>query len=170
MIRFLSLIFLCFIFLINYSFANEKIVFVDIDKIIYESDLGKKIAKKMDADFKKEETKLNKTEENLKKREDDIIKQKNILSEEELNNKVQSLKKEIVEFRNEKKKLFDKFQQEKLKKINQMVDKLNKILSQYAADKSIDIIVQKKNIVIGKSELDITEAILKVFNNQVKSL
>ena len=131
-------------FLINYSFANEKIVFVDIDKIIYESDLGKKIAKKMDDDFNKEETKLNKTEEKLKKREDDIIKQKNILSEEELNNKVQSLKKEIVEFRNEKKKLFDKFQQEKLKKINQMVDKLNKILSQYAADKSIDIIVQKR--------------------------
>ena len=51
-----------------------------------------------------------------------------------------------------------------------MVDKLNRILSQYAADESIDIIIQKKNIVIGKSELDITETILKIFNKQVKSL
>jgi outer membrane protein len=104
------------------------------------------------------------------KREADIVKQKNILSKEELDKKVISLRKEITEFKKEKNSLFNKFQQQKLQKVNKMVDKLNKILSQYAADKSIDIIVQKKNIVIGKSELDITDAIMKVFNKQVKSL
>ena len=43
-----------------------------------------------------------------------------------------------------KNSLINSFQQEKLKKVNLMVDKLNRILSVYAADESIDIIVQKK--------------------------
>ena len=168
--RFAVLVFVYIIFSINHLYANEKIVFVDIDKIIYESDLGKKIANQMDSDFKKEESKLKKIEETLLKREADIVKQKNILSKEELDKKVISLRKEITEFKKEKNSLFNKFQQQKLQKVNKMVDKLNKILSQYAANKYIDIIVQKKNIVIGKSELDITDAIMKVFNKQVKSL
>ena len=92
------------------------------------------------------------------------------MSEEEFSKEVKLLRQEIAKFKDDKNLLFKKFQQEKLKKINQMVDKLNRILSQYAADESIDIIIQKKNIVIGKSELDITETILKIFNKQVKSL
>ena len=150
--------------------ANEKIVFIDVDRVIYESNLGKKIAKQMDGDYKKEDDKLKKTEENLKKKEANIVKQKNILSEEELNKKIKDLQVEINQFKGEKNSLMNKFQQQKLKKINIMVESLNKILSKYASSESIDIIVQKKNIVIGKSELDITDEILEIFNKEVTSL
>ena len=51
-----------------------------------------------------------------------------------------------------------------------MFEYLNKILASYASEKSISLIVQKKNILIGKSELDITKDILKIFNDQVKSI
>ena len=170
MIRIILPIFFFIIAFSKFSYANEKIVFIDIDRVIYESDLGKKIAKKMDSDFKKEENKLNKIEKDLKKKEEDIVKQKNILSEEELNKKVKSLREEISKFKNDRNSLLKKFQQEKLRKVNKMVDALNRILSQYAANESIDIIVQKKNIVIGKSDLDITDKILKIFNKNVTSL
>ena len=170
MIKLVFSVLFYFLLLFNNSAANEKIVFIDIDQIIYNSDLGKKIAKKMDTDFKKKESNLIKVEKDLKKREDELIKQKNILSEEELNKKINLLRKEINEFKTEKNSLISSFQQEKLKKVNLMVDKLNRILSVYAADESIDIIVQKKNIVIGKSNLDITEKILKIFNKQVTTL
>ena len=49
-----------------------------------------------------------------------------------------------------------------------MVDKLNAILSKYADDNKISLIVQKKYIVIGKSELDITKSVLEIFNKEVK--
>ena len=49
-------------------------------------------------------------------------------------------------------------------------NKINKILTKYAADNAISLVVQKKNIIIGKSELDITDEILKEFNNQIKSI
>jgi len=61
-----------------------------------------------------------------------------------------------------------------LKKIreatNKMVNEINKILTQYASNNSVSLIIQKKNIIIGKTELDITPQILKEFNSKVKSI
>ena len=50
------------------------------------------------------------------------------------------------------------------------MNEINKILAEYAAANSISLVIQKKNIIIGKTELDITEQIMKEFNNQVKSI
>ena len=41
---------------------------------------------------------------------------------------------------------------------------LQPILSEYANKNSISILIQKKNIIIGKTELDITKDILKILN------
>ena len=70
---------------INVSFAEDKIAFIDIDKIINESEFGKKTYKKIDDDYNKENKKLLKIEKDLISKEQEILKQKNILSEEELN-------------------------------------------------------------------------------------
>ena len=78
--------------------ANEKIVFVDIDKIIYESNLGKKISKKMNSKYKAEEKRLVDIEKKLQEKENDIAKQKNVLSKEELNKKIGVLRNEINEY------------------------------------------------------------------------
>ena len=50
------------------------------------------------------------------------------------------------------------------------VQQLNSILSSYTVENSIDLIIKKKDIIIGKSSLDITEDIMKIFNNKVKQL
>ena len=49
-----------------------------------------------------------------------------------------------------------------------MVQNLNKILSRYAKENNISLIMQKKYIVIGKTGLDLTENVLKIFNKEVK--
>ena len=43
-------------------------------------------------------------------------------------------------------------------------------MSEYSAKNSISLIIQKKNIVIGKSDLDITSQILKLVNAKIKSV
>ena len=62
----------------------------------------------------------------------------------------------------------EKFAKLKLEKTNIMVQSLNKILSKYSDENNISLVVQKKYIVIGKSSLDITDQILKIFNKEVK--
>ena len=101
-------------------------------------------------------------------KEQDILKQKNILSEEELNSKIENLKKEINNFNLKKNSTNEKFAKLKLDKTNEMVQNLNKILSRYAKENNISLIMQKKYIVIGKTGLDLTENVLKIFNKEVK--
>ena len=102
------------------------------------------------------------------KKEDDITKQKNILSEEELNKKINELRKIINNHNNKKRNLDAKFRELKIKQTNTLVQNLNKILAKYAEENSISFILQKKNIVIGRNDLDITNQIMEIFNNQVK--
>ena len=148
--------------------AEEKIAFIDLDMIINQSEYGKKSFKKIDNEYEKEKKKLLSIEKELLSKEKEILKQKNILSEEELNKKISSLKKDINDFQNKRKQTNEKFNTVKLEKTNKMVQNLNAILSKYADDNDISLIIQKKFIVIGKSGLDVTEEVLKIFNKEVK--
>ena len=162
-------IFLIIIFnLTQSSQAEDKIAFIDIDKIINQSEFGKKSYKKIDSAFKKEQNKFLKIEKDLISKEQEILKQKNILSEDELNKKIASLKKEIDTFKKNRNSINQKFNKMKLDKTNEMVQSLNAILSKYAEDNKISLIIQKKFIVIAKTGLDITNEILEIFNKEVK--
>ena len=59
--------------------------------------------------------------------------------------------------------------EKKLKLTGKMVSSLNRILGKYADENSISLIIQK-NIVIGKSKMDITKQILEIFNKEVKEI
>jgi len=149
--------------------SSEKIAVIDIDKIINESEFGKKSFKKIDDDFEKEKKRLFKVEKNLVEKEKEILKQKNILSEEELNKKISNLKKEINDFQKKRVSVNEKFNKMKLDKTNHMVKNLNEILSKFSDENNISLVIQKKYMVIAKSGLDITETILDIFNKEVKN-
>ena len=150
------------------SFAEKKIAFIDIDLIINTSEFGKKSFKIIDKNFKKENEVLLEIEKNLISKEKEILKQKNVLSEEELNSKLVDLKKEIKDFQRKKILINEKFNKMRLEKTNEMVQSLNNILSKYADENNISLVIQKKFIVIAKSGLDITSEILKIFNKENK--
>ena len=170
----ISSILLIFVFLfifIQKSVAEDlKIVFVDMDKIIATSNAGKKAQSSMDKFAKKENQKFDSIEANLKKKEQDILNQKNIISKEELDKKVKSFQAEILKLRKEKVEFNRNIIKKNKEATSKMVNEINKILTKYASDNSVSLVIQKKNIIIGKTELDITPEILKEFNNKVKSI
>lgn len=168
--KFFIKILIIFVFFFNNTNASDKIAFVDIDLIINGSDLGKKLNENLNDKIKKEDTRLKQKEKELKSKEEKILNQKNVLSEEELNKLLIDLRKELSNFRQERISINNKFREQKLKETNSLVSSLNNILANYAEKNSISLIIQKKNIVIGKSELDITKDVLNIFNSEVKSI
>ena len=58
----------------------------------------------------------------------------------------------------------------RVKASTSLISKLTPILEEYSKKNSIRIIVQKKNIVMGKKEDDITKDILELINQKVKSI
>ena len=174
MLKKFNSILLIFIFSIIFNqksvAENLNIVFVDMDKIITTSSAGKKIQISMDKLAKKENQKFDSIEANLKKKEAEILKQKNIISKEELDKKIKSFQSELLKLRNDKINFNKKIIKMNQDSTNKMVNEINKILTQYASDNLVSLIIQKKNIIIGKTELDITPQILKEFNSKVKSI
>ena len=157
-----------FFFFSNYLLAENKIVFIYIDKIINESKIGKKFNEQLDKSYKKINEELLLAKKEIEKKEKEINNQKNILSEEELNKNLNELRK-VINDHNLKKRNIDKnFRDQKIKQTNVLVQNLNKILAKYAEDNSISFVLQKKNIVIGKNDLDITNQIMEIFNREVK--
>lgn len=158
-------------FVNNISKASEiKIAYVDIDKILYESKAGKEAKKNIEDLFNKNRDNSLKIEKKLIEEEKSILQQKNILSKDEIQKKVVELNKKITNFKNkvrENKIVLNKKRAITSKKILEI---LNPALSDYATKNSISVILQKKFIVIGKSELDITDDIMKVVNNKIKKI
>ena len=168
-----NFLFLLFILILNPNLSHAeqlKIFYVDIDKIIKESNVGKKVEKDYLSIVKKKNKEFEKIEENLKKKDSDLIKQKNILSKDELSKKIKSLEKEINNYRTDKRKFNQDINQKKLKATSEMIVFLNRILGKYASDNSASLIIQKKNIIIGKSEMDITKQVMEIFNKEIKSV
>jgi len=70
--KYLIKIIIIFFTLSNVSYAADKIAFVDIDFIINDSELGKKLNKNFNENIKKEDGRLKKKEEDLKSQEKKI--------------------------------------------------------------------------------------------------
>ena len=97
-----------------------------------------------------------------------MIKKKNILSEDEINDQILDLKNKIVAFRKEKQKIVSDFNNLKKKEITVLMNLINPIVTDYIKEKSISIVLDKKNILIGQKSYDITKNILEAVNTELK--
>mgnify|MGYP003688414759 FL=1 len=164
---FLSL-FLFFVIISNPVLSDQKIVFVDMDRIVSTSKPGssifdqlKDINNKNINFFKKEETKF-------KDKEKKLIAQKNIISKTDFNDKVEKLRSEIDNYNLNRKTMIEKFNKLKVDNTNNLLKLINPILAKYSTQNEISIILQKKDLIIGKTKLDITDEIIKIVDNEIK--
>ena len=159
------MIFVCFFNTYSYS---ENILFIDIDYIYFNSNAGKIINKKIESETKKISEELSNYKKKIQEDRNKLVSQKNILSQEEFQKKSIDLDKQIKEFNkiisNKNNQLLMYKSQTKI----EFTKKLSKIVQEYASNNSIDMIITKDNILIGKKELDVTKNILNLFNKNIK--
>ena len=167
---FLKSLLIIFIFFLNYTVAYSKdnIAFIDLDLILKNSNFGKLLLNQFDSDNLKNIEKLKIKENELKKIEDEIKKKKNIISKDELEKELLILKDKITEFNKIKGQLVLEFENKRNKEINEFFLKINPIIQNYMNENSIDILLERKNVFIGKNDSDITNIIIKQINNTLK--
>ena len=153
------------------SYAEEqKIVFLNVDTIMQQSTAGTSIKKQLENIYKKNLEIFRENDEILKKKEKKIIAQKNILSKEDFQKEFSALRLEIIKFQKEQVKARDDLNKLRMEASNKLITKLSPILKDYAEQNSISLILQKKNIVMGKKEIEITAEILSIANKEIKQI
>ena len=148
--------------------ASEKIAFIDVDYILNNSNLGKLIFKELETVNKENIKKLSQKEIIIKQKKDSINKTKNISSKEQLEKDILSFNNDVEKFRSEKDKILKDFKLLKETKLDNFLKKINPIIQDYMKKNSIDIVLEKKQIFIGSSSVDITDEIIKLVNENVK--
>ena len=138
-------ILIIFFSIISISKSSENIAYLDLDNIVKNTKAGKSIINQLKVSKDSALKKFEQKEKELKKAEEDINKQKNILSKEELKNKISDFRKEIASFRNDREKLIKDFNTKKIQEFDKFFKKITPIIGEYAAEKKIDI---KKGLVI----------------------
>lgn len=169
--NFISKFFLFIFLLINTNAYSEgTVAFLDLDKIMKKSSAGISISKQLENLKKKEIGNFKKKEALLQDNEKKLISQKNVLSKDEFKKKVLILRNEIKDYKSSRNQIIKISNQKMIKAQSSLLSKLNPILSNYSKENNIHLIIPKKNIIIGRSELDITNAILKILDKKIKTI
>ena len=67
-------------------------------------------------------------------------------------------------------KMINEFNKLKVDNTNNLLKLINPILLKFSDDKEISIVLQKKDLIVAKTELDITDDIIKIVNAEIKEL
>jgi len=164
----LILIIIIFLAFINTSISKENIAYVNVDYLIQNSNIGKKLLANINDKDKKNLDNLKMKNKILQDLELSIKKKKNVISDEVYNKEVIDFKKKFQEFSKEKNKIVKEFNIFKKKEIENIFTKINPIINKYMEENSINLLFDSKNIFMGTKKLNLTEDILKKINNEFK--
>ncbi len=164
----LSFTLLFFCFFVSKSYSSEKIVFINFEYVINNSNYGKTIFEELNKIRNENIEKLKLKEKILKDQESEIKTKKNVISKEDLNKKIKLLNANIKEFQNLKKSMDSDLDKIRRKKMKDFMDQINPLLEKYMDENSVDIMLDTKNMLIGKKTINKSDDILKLINKDIK--
>jgi len=154
---------------INNLKAEDKVAYLDIDFILTNTIAGKLLLENLK---KQEDIKINKfkiDDEKFRNNEKKILAKKNLVSVEEIKKEMNELQIEYQKYNNDKKKEIDSLKKKRNTNIINFINLINPIIEKYMTDNSIYILMDKKNIFIAKNDYDITQKLIKLIDNQIKT-
>ncbi|MDQ7055817.1 MAG: OmpH family outer membrane protein [Persephonella sp.] len=131
------------LFLFSLSFASEKVVFIDIQKVVTSSKAGVSAQAELEAQAKKFKEEIEK-------------KQKAGESPSQVQAFAEQKQRELMEKRQ---KIAQKF-----------METLQKAITEYSQSKGYKLVLDKNSLLYGKPELDVTDDFLKFFDDRYSTV
>ena len=101
---------LLFILILVPGYSSEKIVYLDVEKIMQESKAGKSIISQLKKKREISISKFQKKEKEIFEKEKKLISQKNVLKKEEFEAKLKELRTDVAIYQKERNKLQTKLE------------------------------------------------------------
>ena len=120
--------------------------------------------------FADNQKKFTDIEKNLKKQEIDLLEKKTILSNEEYTKKTDELRKKVIDYQSQRRTSLDKIATQRAQSRDSLLKAIDPILNTYMKENNISLVIDKKDMLGGKPEYDITEIIVEKLNKELPSL
>ena len=159
-----------FLLVCTYSFAEQKIVVLDMKYVLNFSKAGKGAQVFLKKSFTDNQKKFADIEQNLKKEEIDLLEKKTILSKEEYTKKTDTLRKKVIDYQSQRRASLDKIATQRAKSREALLKAIDPILNTYIKENNISLVIDKKDMLGGKPEYDVTQIIVEKLNKELPSL
>ena len=159
-----------FLLICTHTFAEQKIVVLDLTYVLNESKAGKGAQEFLKKTFNDNIKKASNMEKSLKEEETDLLAKKNILSKEEYGKKMNTLRKKSMDYQTQRRAAIDKLTAQRAGAREVLFKKLDPILADYIKENNISLVVDKKYILGGGPGYDITKVIVEKLNKDLPSL
>ena len=154
----------------NIAYANNQISYIDISYLLNNSSAGKSISSQIKKINDSNVKKLKIEEDKIKKEESDLISKKNVLSKSEYEKKLINFREKVKKYKITRNNLINDVNKKRINAEAGLIKELSPILAEYLEKNNISLVIQKKNIIIGKSELDITKDIITILDKKIKKI
>lgn len=151
------------------SFANDS-HFIDFRKVLNSSKAGATAQKQLKLKFESETKKFKKQEQDIINEESEIIAKKKLLSPEDYKKKVEELRKKVSVLQVSKKNSLNSIAKSRQKAKQTLLKVVNPIIKKYMEENNIKLILDKKGVLMGDKNLEITNQIIAILNKELSSL
>ncbi len=166
-----KIILFVFIFFINnIVYASTNIAYLDVQFIIDNSNLGKYYRSEIEKLQIKNNSSIKLKENEIKLKEEEFKNQKNLLNQDEIKKKIDEINSMVKQYQIFRNDFNIKLTNEKKKFSKEILIILNPLLTKYVESNNINLVIEKKNVLVGVKSLDITKNILVIFDERTKDI
>jgi outer membrane protein len=145
-----------------------KIGFVDVEKAVQETSSGKKAKKELEKELSSKKAEFQKKEADLKKMFEDLEKKKVALSDDVRTKKQADLNQDMAKFQREVSEFNIGMQKKQSEYLQPIAEKLEGIIEKIAKSGSYSVVLDKRALVWGDKQIDITDEVVKEFEKNAK--
>ena len=146
------------------QYPNTSIGIIDINKVLTESKAAIDATKQIEKIQKKSEDASKKEDELIIEEREKLIEQQSVMAPEAFEIKVADFEKKVQSYQIER--------QEKLRKLEQMVqitrakilEEVKPIINDYAEELGITVILEKNAVIMSADDMDMTSQVIKILN------
>ena len=159
-----------FLFICTHTFAEEKVVVLDLKFVLNNSKAGKGAQDFLKKSFNDNAKKFAIMEKKLKKDENDLLTKKTVLSKEEYSKKSDNLRKKVIDYQSQRRSSLDKLATQRAESRDILIKKMRPLLEAYIKENNISLVIDKKVALGGVPAIDITSIIVEKLNKELPSL
>lgn len=149
--------------------AQTTVAVVDVQEILAKSAAAASLDKQADAAKEKFRAEVSAQEQGFRAEEKKLAEQRGKLSKEDFALQARAFEEKLVSFRSEaqdRKRALDEAIGVSMGEIRA---KLYEVVQQISAEKGIDLVITKQNVIVGSQEIDLTEETMKRLNDVIST-
>lgn len=153
-----------------YASADFKVAYVDVQKAIEKSNMGKKAKEEMKKEADKRNKELEKKKADIDKMREDIEKKRAVLAEEAFAKRAQELQEEMQKFNQAAAKAQGELQKKESDLLDPIVKKMKSVIEKISKEKGINMVLQSNPnaqiVLYATPDADITDEVVQAVDKE----